>query len=47
LLNILLVNCVPCTFTVQPNQHESAGHWWLESGSKKDYMREIYTGKCQ
>jgi phosphoadenosine phosphosulfate reductase len=30
------IGCEPCTRAVLPNQHERAGRWWWESGTKKE-----------
>ena len=30
------IGCEPCTRPVLPNQHERAGRWWWESGTKKE-----------
>jgi phosphoadenosine phosphosulfate reductase len=30
------IGCEPCTRPVLPNQHERAGRWWWEDGTKKE-----------
>lgn len=30
------IGCEPCTRPVLPNQHERAGRWWWEEGTKKE-----------
>ncbi|MFU8789839.1 MAG: phosphoadenylyl-sulfate reductase, partial [Methylobacter sp.] len=30
------IGCEPCTRSVLPNQHERAGRWWWEAGTKKE-----------
>lgn len=30
------IGCEPCTRAILPNQHERAGRWWWESGTKKE-----------
>ena len=30
------IGCEPCTRAVLPNQHERAGRWWWEEGTKKE-----------
>ncbi len=30
------IGCEPCTRPVLPNQHERAGRWWWEAGTKKE-----------
>lgn len=30
------IGCEPCTRSVLPNQHERAGRWWWEEGTKKE-----------
>jgi phosphoadenosine phosphosulfate reductase len=30
------IGCEPCTRAVLPNEHERAGRWWWESGTKKE-----------
>ena len=30
------IGCEPCTRPILPNQHERAGRWWWEEGTKKE-----------